>query len=122
VSHSVHLKPRPPTRGLSLRAARRTTGRPLAPPHRRVSATANRVPVLEFLAISGCRSQSCCKEKPRPWLGVRGEAEISGYNTFAEEASAPKQFGARRLVPLPDKEGPAEAGLNRPAKPLAKPS
>jgi hypothetical protein len=37
VSHSVHLKPRPPTRGLSLRAARRTTGRPLAPPHRRVS-------------------------------------------------------------------------------------
>jgi hypothetical protein len=49
VSHSVHLKPRPPTRGLSLRAARHTTGRRLAPPHRRVSATANRVPVLDFL-------------------------------------------------------------------------
>jgi hypothetical protein len=29
VSHSVHLKPRPPTRGLSLRAARHTTGRPV---------------------------------------------------------------------------------------------
>jgi len=27
VSHSVHLKPRPPTRGLSLRAARHTPGR-----------------------------------------------------------------------------------------------
>ena len=31
MSHSVHLKPRPPTRGLSLRAARHTTGRLLAP-------------------------------------------------------------------------------------------
>jgi hypothetical protein len=49
------------------------------------------------------------QEKPRPWLGVRGEAEII-QDTFAEEASAPKQFGARRLVPLPDKESPAEAG------------
>ena len=29
MSHSVHLKPRPPTRGLSLRAARHTTGRPV---------------------------------------------------------------------------------------------
>ena len=27
MSHSIHLKPRPPTRGLSLRAARHTTGR-----------------------------------------------------------------------------------------------
>ena len=64
-------------------------------------------PSSGFLRYLGCRSQ---QEKPRPWLGVRGEAEISGYNTFAEEASAPKQFGARRLVPLPDKESPAEAG------------
>jgi hypothetical protein len=50
------------------------------------------------------------QEKPRLWLGVRGGAEGT-QETFAEEASAPKQFGARRLVPLPDKESPAEAGL-----------
>ena len=31
MSHSVHLKPRSPTRGLSLRAARHTTGQPLSP-------------------------------------------------------------------------------------------
>jgi len=36
--------------------------------------------------------------------------------TFAEEASAPKQFGARGLVPLPDKESPAEAGQVHPGR------
>ena len=48
MSHSVNLKPRLPTRGLSLRAARHTTGRlsPATAPS--ISQTANRVPVLDF--------------------------------------------------------------------------
>jgi hypothetical protein len=69
VSHSVHLKPRPPTRGLSLRAARRTTGRPLAPPHRRVSATPNRVPVLDFLRYLVVVRSHVAKKSPAPgWV------------------------------------------------------
>jgi hypothetical protein len=49
MSHSVHLNAPPPDAGLSLRAARHTTGRPLSPatPPKVSAQTENRVPVLE---------------------------------------------------------------------------
>ena len=50
------------------------------------------------------------REKPRLWLGVRGGAEgLVTIETFAEMwSSAPKQFGARRLVP--ERKAPPKRG------------
>ena len=84
MSHSVHLKAPPPDAGPFFETAQHTTGRPLAPPHRRVSATANRVPVLDFLRYLVV-VRSYVARKARPWLGVRGEAEISGYKTHSRK-------------------------------------
>jgi hypothetical protein len=41
---------------------------------------------------------------------------IGGAAAARPLMAAPKQFGARRLVPLPDKESPAEAGQVHPGR------
>ena len=84
MSHSVHLKAPPPDAGpfFESRAAHHRAA--LSPATRRVSATANRVPVLDFLRYLVV-VRSYVARKARPWLGVRGEAEISGYKTHSRK-------------------------------------
>jgi hypothetical protein len=69
VSHSIHLKAPPPDAGpfFESRAAHhRAALSPATPPsisHRKQG------PSSGFPAISGCRSQSCCKKSPAPgWV------------------------------------------------------
>ncbi len=67
MSHSVHLNAPPPDAGLSLRAARHTTGRPLSPatPPKVSAQTENRVPVL-----------GSCKREAR---GVTSPAQLATW-------------------------------------------
>jgi hypothetical protein len=70
VSHSIHLSPAPDA-GPFFETAQHTTGRPLAPPHRRVSATANRVPVLDFLRYLVVVRSHVARKAP-PLAGCEG--------------------------------------------------
>jgi hypothetical protein len=85
VSHSVHLKAPPPDAGpfFESRAAHhRAALSPATPAEYQPPQTGPQFWISCDIWLSFA---VMLQEKPRPWLGVRGEAEISGYKTHSRK-------------------------------------